>query len=1043
MTSASETLVSQPIDVEAALAGSRAMGQWLRDMRAHVAAGRDTEAPAAPAAVDDPAARAAMIEARKPHVETWLNRFSDLGLPLVRVKPFAKKTIDAGWQKTTQTDWPLIEQHVTGTGNPGFVLGQDVIGWDADNALGTEAFRAAGLPLFTVSAGSQDPDSRHPGGVHVLWRRPACWPKGITLSCPDNAVRLANGGLVDVLVGPHQMVLPLSVVVTSEGDQPFRVGAYMSASEAGYCGQEQDGWLMAEAEGELPELPMWAWPAELLQYAPAGSVRGEAPAGLEALVGTVAEAVEPEPRAPREPGDGGELTEQIDALPLLDMIEAAGILGTRGGFDSCGDCETWLRNGSSAEKSITVHDGCPQYGHGVHVWTTGIPTLPQGTHSRLDAFIGLSGGDIETDRGRAMQALGLISPSVPAGMYATDLETVAAELEARAAAGETQVEGISAAGAEVIHVELGADGLLQRAQRFRSAAAVMRASALTPEQRGERFTSGQVLGAPVSVLDLVDGDDAGHDADDDEHDTDPVELREEDMVLIPYAGTPPVGLQLMEYPPQPVPAHVQAVEGARTEWRTVLPPIANAHTHRFVRHEWIFSATPGLSQVAAAADAHGVTRWGMLGALLPRVAGTIPPTVRLTPASKVVPTEPGPTSAGTSINLYSVLVSPPGTGKTDTIEIVAALIPGLATMPPGTGEGVLKEFPRAYPDDAEETGEGDGAPQISNLQSEPYPSSRLLQSDEIDVFVGEMMRNGSKTSGWYRSMWMGGEIGNTASEADRRSLIAAHTYRFGILLGAQPDAVAPLFNETGRGTPQRFMWLPAQQTLPRGSYTGRLRVQWPQWLPTAMVPTAGLAIAPVWVHPPAAADAAMRRQRWLAATVNPLAAPRVADRADAIASRHAVLQQLKVAVLLAALDGLAAPQDAHWHAAEAIMEVRRESIHELVAEADRVREEASAVAGHFNGIAHAAANAARDAEREANVARCAATIVRALIRDAEKGKPPRTFAEAKKALSSAKRAGGHSDRALYGDAALAAVLRDPAVANLGTRVQYVGATAAA
>lgn len=409
MTAASETPVSQPIDVDTALAGSRAMGQWLRDMRAHVAAGRDTEAPAAPAAVDDPAARAAMIEARKPHVETWLNRFSDLGLPLVRVKPFAKKTIDAGWQKTTQTDWPLIEQHVTGTGNPGFALGQDVIGWDADNAVGTEAFRAAGLPLFTVSAGSQDPDSRHPGGVHVLWRRPACWPKGITLSCPDSAVRLANGGLVDVLVGPHQMVLPLSVVVTSEGDQPFRVGAYMSASEAGYCDQEQDGWLMADQDGDLPELPMWAWPDAMLQYAPAGSVRGEAPAGLEALVGTVAEAVEPEPRAPREPGDGDELTEQIDALPLLDMIEAAGILGTKGGFDSCGDCETWLRNGSSAEKSITVHDGCPQYGHGVHVWTTGIPTLPQGTHSRLDAFIGLSGGDIETDRGRVMQGLGLIT----------------------------------------------------------------------------------------------------------------------------------------------------------------------------------------------------------------------------------------------------------------------------------------------------------------------------------------------------------------------------------------------------------------------------------------------------------------------------------------------------------------------------------------------------------------------------------------------------------------------------------------------------------
>jgi P4 family phage/plasmid primase-like protien len=250
-------------------------------------------------------------------------------------------------------------------------------------------------------------------------------------------VILANGGKVDVLVGPHQMVLPLSVVVTSEGGQEFRIGGYKSASEAGYCDESQDGWLLVDRLGDLPEYPIWAWPKEMLKYAPTGAVAGEVPAGLEALADTIAEVVAPEPREPREPGDGDELTEKIDALPLLDMIAEAGVPGTRGDDDSCG-CKTWLRHESDAEKSITIHDGCPQYGHGVRVWTTGIEGLPQGTHSRLDAYIGLVGGDIKADRGKVMDWLGLTTPKV---LSFAERLFMAAELFEDRAESETWCQG--------------------------------------------------------------------------------------------------------------------------------------------------------------------------------------------------------------------------------------------------------------------------------------------------------------------------------------------------------------------------------------------------------------------------------------------------------------------------------------------------------------------------------------------------------------------------------------------------------------------------
>lgn len=974
-------------------------------------------------------AREALVEARRPHVEEWLTRFSDDGRDVILPLAVALKApIVPKWSEVAETDWDYVEERLRADGNIGLLLGSSRrVCLDGDNAEATAAILAAGWHLHTVSPGSRNPLHGHAGGAHTLWRLPT-WVPNFKLTGPTSAVLLENGAKIDVLAGPHQVVLPPSVVVTSEEGQPFHAGTYVKASEAGYCAPAQDGWLLEDAGDDLI-LPLWMLSDEILAYAPPGTEIGTPPPGMEPLAGTIG-FWRPKASKARDGQADDELTQAVDAWPFLEKIAEAGVLGSFVGYDRCGDnCAMWLRAGSSSAKSITKHD-CDEHGGRVQVWTTAFPNLPQGGYSAIDAYIGLTGGDIEADRGRVLAEQGLITPRVPAGVYASDFEDVAIELETRAAAGETTVPGPArAAGADVILVEVGADGLLQRAKRCREAAAAMTAGhRATVTKSGATFNSAQVLGALDPEVE-----------DDTEEETEPeVQL---DMTLHKYTGTPPRKGQLMEYPVPPVPAHVQSVEGATTTWRDVLPPIVNESTLQYVTHEWIFGATPGLSHVAAAADARGVTRWGMLGALLPRVAAKIPATVRLVPASGNLPEDvSATTAAGTSINVYSVLVGNSGSGKTDTMTAATSLIPGVRTLPPGTGEGVLKEFPRVSSEDGDAP--VDGVPEISNGVADT--ESLMIESDEIDVFVGEMMRQGSKTTGWYRSMWMGGEVGNTASEADRRSCVAAHSYRFGILLGAQPDAVAPMFNETGKGTPQRFMWLPAQQSVPRGAYPERLQVPEVYWFNgnPLMIP-ASVQRSPVWVYPPAAAKEALKRARWAAATSDALASPRVADRAEAIANRHAVLQQLKISVLLAALDGLAQPQDTHWFVAEALMEVRRRSIHQLVEEADRVKAEGEHVKGTYAGLAHHAANAARDAARESHVARCAKTIMNALIRDAEKGLPPRTFAEAKKALSAAKGAGDFSDRKLYGTAALAMVLRDPAVANLGERVQFVGKPAAA
>ncbi|SIG44763.1 bifunctional DNA primase/polymerase domain protein [Mycobacteroides abscessus subsp. abscessus] len=666
-------------------------------------------------------------------------------------------------------------------------------------------------------------------------------------------------------------------------------------------------------------------------------------------------------------------------------------------------------------------------------------------------------------RGITVQGLAL-AMELEAEDRALDVHAAKSAYEAGVAEGESEAEALFETLRKRLPVEqydAVLDGLDMNdpdavLTRLRAEVAALPAPFTVPPAPG----AGQALAAAPDVADSSAAPEVEDDAEQDDAEQGEVEL---DMTVREFTGTAPKPGQIFEYPVPSVPAHVPPVQGARTEWRDVQPPLANAVTHAFVEHEWIFSATPGLSQIAAAADARGTARWGLLGTLLPRVAASIPPCVRLVPPAGAVQSvldedETGDSeklefseAEGTSINLYSVAVSGPSTGKTDAMTIASGLIPnavaGLRTVAPGTGEGVLKEFPRVRPDDGAD-GEGDdknaaegAAPEIDDLGD---TCSILMESDEIDVFVGEMMRQGSRTSGWYRSMWMGGEVGNTVSDKDRRSAIAAHTYRFGIVLGAQPDAVAPMFAETGRGTPQRFMWLPAQQSLPRGAYPAKLEIAPVYWFngSPSMIPTSA-AQAPVWVYPPKAAKDQLARDRWRAATADPFAAPRAADKAAAIADRHAVLQQLKVAVLLAALDGLAQPQDTHWFAAGAVMQVRRATIHRLVAESERVKAEGKEAEGALNGVYRASSDAARDAERDRHVSRCATRIMAGLVKAAVSGQPPMTHGAAIRLLSGKKGASGRSDRDLYGRAALAVVRASPGVVDTGTHVHWAGTAAAA
>lgn len=451
--------------------------------------------------------RAALADAhaaRESEIDMWLERLSNAEAVLMPLTVAGKRPVESAWQQTAATDWDAIEEHIRRGGNIGAHLGASRwVAWDGDNAAATAAMLAAGVDLFTISAGSRNPAHNHAGGAHCLWRLPWWVPSHVRLTGPTKAVVLDNGASIDVLAGNHQVVVPPSVVVIAE--PTHYVGTYATASEAGYCEPDRDGWLKVAAtdDGVLPELPLWALSDELLAYAPEGTVVGEPPAGWEPMAGTAMVWREAEARV-REPGDSDDaLTAAVDGLDLLSMLEAAGIAGERVGYDSCGPCETWLRAGSNAEKSITVHD-CDVHGARVQVWTTAFADLPQGGYSRLDALCGLTG----RERGAVMKELGLVPEKRLIAVDSDSLEAAAAELEAAAAEGATTV-AVPTTGTpmpdgstrgEVVQVEVGADGLLRRAQRLRGAAAELRAGQHPVEPRDGAVLLGadSVVGAPTA-----------------------------------------------------------------------------------------------------------------------------------------------------------------------------------------------------------------------------------------------------------------------------------------------------------------------------------------------------------------------------------------------------------------------------------------------------------------------------------------------------------------------------------------------------------------
>lgn len=336
-----------------------------------------------------------------------------------------------------------------------------------------------------------------------------------------------------------------------------------------------------------------------------------------------------------------------------------------------------------------------------------------------------------------------------------------------------------------------------------------------------------------------------------------------------------------------------------------------------------WSARQQLTIIREAAVERMAAPWAVFGAVLAHVAARVPPWVVLPPI----------VGGAASLNVFVALAAPSGGGKDAAQDVARDLVKLLAWQPyeeatPGTGEGLIRTY--AVP--------------VKGGGIEWRTESALFYTPEIDTLRALMERPGATLHAEIRKAWTGSMLGFGNAEESRRIVLPAHSYRMAMVVGAQPLRADLIANETAGGTAQRFLWFAAvDQELPEPS--GRSFRALPAW-PHGRRPVEANAPGGRFHMGVSDAIVAEIRDARLRDVRRSLASTAQADG-------HGMLLRLKVAALLAILDGRLDINDDDWRLA-GIVKAKSD---ETLAAVRRVLADAATAAARERG--------ARDAEREA------------------------------------------------------------------------------
>lgn len=188
------------------------------------------------------------------------------------------------------------------------------------------------------------------------------------------------------------------------------------------------------------------------------------------------------------------------------------------------------------------------------------------------------------------------------------------------------------------------------------------------------------------------------------------------------------------------------------------------------------SGSEQLEKIHGWARARYVAPWAVFFGVLLRVAASVPPNVQL----------PAVIGSRASLNLLCAFVGKSGSGKGISGSVAREVWPAdIVELPLGSGEGIAQQFADR------DTGE-----------------AVIFTVPEIDKLTGLTGRSGSILLAELKAAAMGEPLGQANAKKDTSRIVAAHTYRLCLSVGAQPGHTNVIFNDTSGGTPQRFLWAP-------------------------------------------------------------------------------------------------------------------------------------------------------------------------------------------------------------------------------------------
>lgn len=310
-----------------------------------------------------------------------------------------------------------------------------------------------------------------------------------------------------------------------------------------------------------------------------------------------------------------------------------------------------------------------------------------------------------------------------------------------------------------------------------------------------------------------------------------------------------------------------------------------------------YSKRSFLTHIRTAAHSRAAPADVVLYSFLARVSGMLPHQIRAV------------TGIGTraSLNLFAASVGPSGAGKSTGKDCVRDLMPPADDdfrdgLPVGTGEGIAETFMGTVDEatgELHKVGPYKGDPVMRKVRKQVRHNA-FFYIDEGQTLQQLQMRTGATLAETLRRAAVGETLGQTNASEERTRYIPAGSYSMGLLIGLQPGVASVLLADTETGTPQRFWWAwSIDPTVPDEA---------PEWPGDLDVPIVRLKPnGPVDVTFPKRIRDELRRER----------VARVRGEIEvAELDGHAGLMKVKMAALLALLDGRRDVSEEDWSLAE-------------------------------------------------------------------------------------------------------------------------------